>query len=131
MNKMTDEQIIKALEYRCSDYECRDLVFYRNIFDLIDRQKAEIERLKNEVFAKEQECIDMQEQRDSVEYNLELLKQEKSVVKAEAVKKFAELVIKRICENVNAPTPSESYIVEKGNQVIDETLKEMEKENNA
>jgi hypothetical protein len=83
----------------CEDFEDKDL---------INRLQAEIEQykdynskwiekceeLKAEVFAKEQECIDMQEQRDSVEYNLELLKQEKSVVKAEAYKEFAELIKK-------------------------------------
>ena len=46
-------------------------------------------------------------------------------IKAEAVKEFADLSIKRICEQVSAPTPSESYIVERCNQEIDNLLKEM------
>lgn len=41
-------------------------------------------------------------------------------------KEFADSVIKNICEQVNAPTPSESYVVEKCNQVIDNLVKEME-----
>jgi DNA-binding ferritin-like protein (Dps family) len=45
-------------------------------------------------------------------------------IKAEAYKEFADLSIRRICEEVSAPTPSESYIVEKCNQTIDELLKE-------
>ena len=49
----------------------------------------------------------------------------KETIKAEAIKEFADLAIKSICEKVSAPTPSESYIVEKCNQVIDDLVKEM------
>lgn len=46
-------------------------------------------------------------------------------IKAEAVKEFEERAIKNICEKVYAPTPVQSCIVEKCNQVIIETAKEM------
>ena len=49
-------------------------------------------------------------------------------IKAEAVKEFEERAIKNICEKVYAPTPVQSCIVEKCNQVIIETAKEMEGE---
>ena len=75
MNKMTDNEIIKALEYRCSDYECRDLVFYRNIFDLINRQKAEIEILK-------------EKNRNALRCSPKAIRR----AKAEARKEFAEMV---------------------------------------
>lgn len=39
--------------------------------------------------------------------------------KAEAIKEFADLAIKAICEKVSAPTPTESYIVEKCIETID------------
>ena len=44
--------------------------------------------------------------------------------KVEAVKEFADLAIKTICEKVNAPIPSESYIVEKCIEIIDDLVKE-------
>lgn len=48
---MTDEQIIKALEHnasKCKFYEDRhDDGLFESTLDLINRQKTEIERLKN------------------------------------------------------------------------------------
>lgn len=48
-----------------------------------------------------------------------------SEIKAEALKEFVDLSIRRICEEVSAPTSSESYIVEKCNQTIYNLMKEM------
>lgn len=84
----------------------------KNQKDTIDKQEAEIERLKDLY----QKCA----------YEREMFLTELNDAKAEAVKEFADLSIKRICEQVSAPTPSESYIVEKCNQAINNLLKEME-----
>lgn len=46
----------------------------------------------------------------------------------EGAKGFADLVIKNICERVNAPMPSESYIVERCIEVIQNTVKEAAEE---
>ena len=81
---MTDNKIIKALE-EMAEYphyyeECQIL---KNVLDLITRQQAEIERLKNDIMAKEAEYNDMLDQRNCVEEYLE-------TAKSEAVKEFAE-----------------------------------------
>lgn len=71
---MTDNEIIKALEC-CINDECEDCPLYgenapdvygncvqntkRNALDLINRQKAEIERLKTAFEVVKQECEDM------------------------------------------------------------------------
>ena len=89
---MTDEQIIKAYEKCCIKKTCIDCPFYKGnddsscikerrlaTFDLLNRQKAEIERLKGWA---------------------SLLKAEKhSLIEAEAIKKFAEKVIS-YCEYI-------------------------------
>ncbi len=109
---MTDNKIIKALK------ECEECHYYndcekstRLALDLINRQKAEIERLKPF--------------RDAA---YDALKTNYFAIKAEAIKEFADLSIKRICKNVTAPTPTESYIVERCSQEIDNLVKEMEKD---
>lgn len=115
---MTDKEIKKALECcikptsdceNCPYYkkeECFDMA-KRDALNLINRQQAEIERLQKE----NNQFADLGKMY--------------SEIRAEAIKEFADLSIKRICENVNAPTPSESYVVEKCNQVIDNLVKEM------
>ena len=126
VGKMTDNKIIKALECCKNDgiicYECP----YKktngcmeklsaDALDLINRLQAENEKLKKAY----QRCAwerDMLMEQNA--YNCKL-------AKAEAYKEFADLSIKRICEQVSAPTPSESYIVERCNQVIDNFLKEL------
>ena len=88
---MENNEIIKALEseihlakYVDSSYcDGVNVPLLEVTIDLIDRYRAEIKRLNNEVFAKEQECVDMQEQRDSVKKHLE-------TARAEAIKEFAE-----------------------------------------
>lgn len=89
---MTDNEIIKALRCCSAPFnDCAGCPLYgdypsceceRYTIDLINRQKAEIERLKNENMAKEAEYNDMLEQRNSVERYLE-------TAKSEAVKEFA------------------------------------------
>lgn len=110
---MTDNEIIKALEY------CKDCSANLNveIIDLITRQRAEIERLKEEKSKLENKIDEM--------YPLVMqLPNAMQQAKSEAYKEFANLSIKRICEQVSAPTPSKSYIVERCNQEIYNLLKE-------
>lgn len=63
---MTDEQIIKVL--RCSREEANDYGnaeacdFLDNVIDLINRQKAEIESLKQIVIAVKSELKEMEEE---------------------------------------------------------------------
>ena len=88
---MIDEEIINQWKHERELAECVcsyfvdqvELSLVNETIDLINRQKAEIERLKNENMAKEAEYNDMLEQRNSVERYLE-------TVKSEAVKEFAE-----------------------------------------
>ena len=57
------------------------------------------------------------------------LKEENKRIKLETTREFADLAIKTICEQVCAPTPSESYIVERCNQIIDDLSKKAVDEN--
>ena len=122
---MTDNEIKRALEC-CEiayDQDCTECPLYpddgeiacrevlrEEALDLITRQQCEIVKCK---------CV------------IQLLKKDVANAKSEAYKEFADLSIKRICEEVSAPTPSESYIAEKCNQAIDNLVKEMVGENNA
>ena len=76
-----------------------------------EEAQAEIERL-NKVYQANQQLINA-------------LNKSYFLAKSKAYKEFADLSIKRICEQVSAPTPSESYIVERCNQEIYNLLKEM------
>ena len=83
---MTDEQIIEALEYCVSTKSCEEcpicntdncgFVLMRNAFDLIERQRAEIEDLREIIFTDRTEAI--------------------KKLKAEAIKEFAERLKKRL-----------------------------------
>lgn len=118
---LTDEQIIKALEHCSADdswcndcpYEniCTDTFITKFALDLINRLKAEIERLKD------------------FEKNVyEVVEELRNKIKAEAKKEFAEELIYKI---VNTPTKFEStyYMYREGiafrqNEIID-IIKEM------
>ena len=129
---MTDNEIIKALDCcaNCEscdfettncplveEMECRSLLAQKAL-DLITRQRTEIERLKEEKSKLENKIDEM--------YPLVMqLPNAMQQAKSEAYKEFADLSIKRICEQVSAPTPSKSYIVERCNQEIYNLLKEM------
>ena len=131
---MTDKEIIKALECCCSPKvnACDDCPFHKRCYennewlekeaiDLINRQKAEIERLEQE---KGQFEADVEMFTDIDKMYSEL--------KAEAKKEFAEELIYKI---VNTPTKFEStyYMYREGiafrqNEIID-IIKEMVGEN--
>ena len=79
---MTDNEIIKALEC-CSDSNCHECPIegctddiFRNALDLINRQKAEIERLKVDLV----KCS----------IRLDNLYKTADEIKSEAIKEFAE-----------------------------------------
>lgn len=96
---MTDNEIIKALEC-CTDCKCKECPCYKNIYgemrcteideeeilDLINCQKAEIERLE--------EMLDgsVSSERNSVD-NIDY-------EKTEAIKEFANLIIERSSNGV-------------------------------
>ena len=98
---MTDEQIIKALEY-CStnvrENTCPKCAFYKKhrcstlmlnaVSDLINRQKAEIERLKVDLEFKCDSCENIKLSRE--EYRRLVLQ-----AKSEAIKEFAERLKER------------------------------------
>ena len=98
---MTDEQIIKSLEccilgdcegcfYGDTDQmRCRDDLA-QNALSLINRQKAEIERLKELNDVLETDNINANMNLEHIQYEFDLLNQEKSAVIAEAIKEFAE-----------------------------------------
>lgn len=124
---MTDNEIIIPLkclvmnESDCRHCKLKDKndkcqkFLYSDVLGLIDennRQKAEIERLQNKV----EELSEVLSDTIRIRY---------AEAKAEAVKEFEERAIKNICEKVYAPTPVQSCIVEKCNQVIIEIAKEM------
>lgn len=94
---MTDEQIVKALECCINYNDCDKCDFepkkskkksigccmeiMQNAIDLITRQQAEIERLKNRPYT----------------LQIEVSKKIESQIKAKAIKEFAE----RLCEFIN------------------------------
>ena len=133
---MTDHEIIEALDCcirhekceKCPMYKKCDFFYDRDYvgapdililsLDLINRQRKEIENLQSEVEI-------LQQWVESVPYTLQ---QATELIKLEAIKEFADLSIKRICRAVTAPTPTESYVVERCTQEIDNLAKETEKE---
>lgn len=104
---MTDEQIIKAMEYCCgnikSDEECSEDMCYqvslpegrngdirwcrqwliKDALDLINRRKEEIERLLKENIG--------------LKYDLQVASEESLNWKSEAIKEFAERLKKYLC----------------------------------
>lgn len=120
---MTDNEIIKALEccaikHNCADCpqlgnkKCIDTAM-KGVLELTALQKAEIERLENDIEAKEIEYGDMVDQCKSVEKHLEK-------AKAEAVKEFAE----SLKEKAYTPKPYGMAKVVDGYE-IDILVKEM------
>ena len=127
---MTDNEIIKALEIcsttgsKCTD--CPAFVkvdrsncnkAFKGAVAIINRQKEEL--TKNEKIIKAaDDLIDCQKK--EIERLLQKLQQPQS----EAVKEFADLVVKNIRENVT-PIPQQRYLVNMCIQVIENIKKEM------
>lgn len=120
---VTEVQLIKPHNVRKISYLCKD------VLELLNRKNAEIERLKaiviaftNEVVIDDKGYYIKELSYDVITENAEKCKKS---IRAEAIKAFANLAEKRICEKVNAPTPTESYIVEKCIEVVYQIAKEM------
>ena len=101
---MTDNEIIKALE-RCPQHAeccyCNSLeecgnkrILTTSVFDLINRQKAEIERLEKEAKDKERAYNDEFCSRKEWQTKCRELLKEKQITKSEAMKEFAEKIDK-------------------------------------
>ena len=115
--KLTDEEVVKALEC-CKDcsinlnFEIAQKIEDKNkeileLIDIINRQKAEIERLKKEVSVARDAYISIQ---DRYEHT-----------KTEAYKEFAE----RLNEKAQIADCFDSYNMVVGTHFIDNLLKEM------
>ena len=130
---MTDEQIIKASEYCSTDVRentCPKCAFYKKhrcstlmlnaVSDLINRQKAEIIRLKNRNAFLENEYKNQGE----------LFWERVKIKQSEAIKEFAEKVKKEICKNTYAGfnkkgNPVNIWEAKAGFKDIDNLVKEM------
>ena len=93
--------LCKELNDWCTEISLSQL---EDILDLINRQKAEIDRLNNEADRLSQV----------------VLYHDGDI--ADAIKDFADLSIKRICENVT-PIPQQKYLVNMCIQEIENTKK--------
>ena len=124
---MTDNEIIKALEccsydnYQCDNcpYAYKTCTIYKDSIDLINHQKAEIERLRSMNRAKLATIHDLQ---------IEL-----KTAKSEAVKEFAERLknkIKTECNPYGKPTFDYDTSIAIMHY-IDNLVKEMVGDNNA
>lgn len=104
-----------SVEELKQDEVSRAITMREKTLQIVEKRNAEIERLTDE--KEKLRCV-IEDLSNNTEY-----------AKAEAVKEFEERAIKNICEKVYAPTPVQSCIVKKCNQVITETVKEMVGEN--
>ena len=127
MNNMTDAEIIKALECRASkeDVLCTGCPYEKyylldcqrqsaqDALDLINHQKAEIERLNKEISISQHLLSDAWR-------NIEIQDKFYKTARAEAIKEFAE----RLKEDYRPKEPPNHYIVI-GKYEIDNLVKEM------
>ena len=117
---MTDNEIIKALECLASGcFDCNDgckeskecpVEIIRETIDLINRQKAEIERLSQPVLLIENNQPSEKELLGALKTgsvgvipvsNVSVRRLDEKGIKSEAIKEFAERLTDKICENVN------------------------------
>lgn len=122
--KLTDEEIIKALECHINAEDCvgcemfgrcDEIILTKLVLDLINRQKGEIETLKsanNEKFRQ----WDMLAEKTKQHY-ADLYNEAKDILKAEAYKEFAERLKKETLSDRGYD------ILQQG--TIDNILKEM------
>lgn len=138
---MTDNDVIKALECcgksdecdgaNCPYYNvpysdkktCEGMVMY-DALDLINRQKAEIERLEEE-HNKNFEKWKILDERTKERYK-ELYQEAKAIVRAEAIKEFAERLKRQV---ITVPLCQyEEYGYKAVHYEIDDLVKEMTEE---
>ena len=127
---MTDNEIIKALKccdcskwredcpLKDNDY-CKDVLSHQTL-DLINRQKVEIERLKQIIGEQDKEIIKLQKRiifwREDLNYQLEK-------IKSEAIKEFAKRLKEKCYEDFQETYEMLSpYVTEDD---IDDLVKEM------
>ena len=130
---MTDNDIIKALECcGCDNYQCDNCPYayktctvYKDSIDLINRQKAEIERLREETA----ELID---DRYATQLLCHLIKKEDDTrnVRSDAIKEFAER-LKNAFPEANRDNKCPAIYWDDYCYIIDECAEEMVGENNA
>ena len=96
---MTDEQIIKATDVCRTPNTCRGCPYHvlgtagcisilmKDVFDLINRQKAEIESLKQIIDEEDSEILELQKR---IIFWREDLNYQPEKIKSEAIKEFAE-----------------------------------------
>lgn len=130
---MTDNEIIKALECcGCDNYQCDNCPYayktctvYKDSIDLINRQKAEIERLREETA----ELID---DRYATQLLCHLIKKEDDTrnVRSDAIKEFAER-LKNAFPEANRDNKCPAIYWDDYCYIIDECAEEMVGENNA
>ena len=130
---MTDNEIIKALEYCSTDVRentCPKCAFYKKhrcstlmlnaVSDLINRQKAEIERLTAKILVK-----------DNInDYNtaqLRIAREELRTAKSEAIKEFAER-LKRTSIGLEIGDDKKLKMTVVSTVAIDNLVKEMTEE---
>ena len=135
---MTDNEIIKALECCCEQRymcprecplynvcDCGEMVLEKKAIDLINRQKAEIERLKEKVNKQglvAQVIIDDEKMEEIKNDILEQIEYNIKEIKSEAYKEFAERLKKKIHKRVTEAGQQVLSIEPKG---IDNLVKEM------
>lgn len=153
---MTDNEIVKALECcgknppscadcgykgKCNRRDCYDYLKL-DAFDLINRQKAEIEELKisnfqfiSDINAYKAEIERLKEENKSLTFHLipargsgksSILKIRLDAIKLEAYKEFAERLKTEYAKGMNWFKKKESYYVDVGD--IDNLLKELVRE---
>ena len=153
---MTDNEIIKTLNEAdglnevgiyCADCEGKyiAIVKVRDVIDLINSQKAEIERLQAvnetlETYEKHYKyrATEAQKLNEFLENKIEELTEELQGcidIKNEAIKEFAERLKKMFAEvsndpwNLTAAPPSWAIAYDSAYQNVDDLLEEMEQEN--
>ena len=130
---MTDNDIIKASECcGCDNYQCDNCPYayktctvYKDSIDLINRQKAEIERLREETA----ELID---DRYATQLLCHLIKKEDDTrnVRSDAIKEFAER-LKNAFPEGNRDNKCPAIYIDDYCYIIDECAEEMVGDNNA
>ena len=143
---MTDNEIIKFMQCvvgndaNCSECEyqkvlpfpsCR-MMCAKNALDLINRQKAEIERLEKEIKDKERAYNDEFCSRKEWQTKCRELLKEKQIIKSEAIKDFAERLKRTITNAIDTYYNLNGggyYLAEDTIDDIDILVKEMTEEN--
>ena len=135
---MTDNEIIKALECctktefisdcaKCEmfAFDCKDILI-ENALDLINRQKAEVERLEDKIFVLENDLEKAENLSDALENDVDIklnyiydLEEKLKKAKSEAIKEFAE----RLKEKLQWDVEFDNKLVFESD--IDNLVKEM------